>query len=48
MIIAKSGNKYIVDVTSNDFHICQGEDESGNGQKGSVVMHYEGLFSIVK
>lgn len=45
MTIAKSGNKYIVDVSSDDFHI-NGSDESGDGHKGSVVMHYEGIISV--
>lgn len=48
MTIAKSGSKYIVDVTSSDFHIYKGDDEIGDGQKGSVMMHYEGAISLIK
>jgi len=42
MSIQKSGNNYIVSVTSDNMHIYQSDDDWGNGTIGSLKMNYEG------
>ena len=46
MTIAKQGDKYIVDVITDDLHIFKSDDETGNGQNGSLKIHYEGPLEI--
>lgn len=46
MTIAKQGDKYIIDIISDNLHIFESDDETGNGQKGSLMIHYEGLLKI--
>ena len=47
MTVAKLGDKYIVDVTTNILHIFQNDEESNNGNTGSLTFHYEGRISTV-
>ncbi len=47
MTVAKSGDKYLVDVTTNILHIFQNDEESNKGNTGSLTLHYEGGISTV-
>ena len=46
MTVSKSGNKYVIDVTSNDLHIFKSDNEIGDGANGSLRFHYEGGISV--
>ena len=46
MTINKTGDKYIVDVYTNDLHIFKSDEESGDGQHGTLKIHYEGPLEI--
>lgn len=47
MTVVKSGDKYIVDFSTSDLHIFHSDDETGNGQSGSLTLHYEGFLEVV-
>lgn len=40
--INKQGDNYVVDVKTDNLHIFKSYDEQGDGQKGSLNIHYEG------
>lgn len=47
MTVARSGDKYIVDFSTSDLHIFHSDDEAGNGQSGSLTLHFEGNLEVV-
>ena len=47
MTVAKSGDKYIIDFSTNDLHIFHSNDETGSGQPGSLNLHYEGNVEMI-
>ena len=47
MTVVRSGDKYIVDFSTSDLHIFHSDDETGNGQSGSLTLHYEGYLEVV-
>lgn len=47
MTVSRSGDKYVVDVTSNNLHIYSNDDDSGDGTKGSLSLHYEGSIRSI-
>lgn len=48
MTVARSGDKYTVDFSTSDLHIFHSDEETGNGQSGSLTLHYEGNLEVVK
>jgi len=47
MTVVKSGDNYVVDFETNDLHIFHSDNETGNGQSGSLTMHFEGKVELV-
>ena len=45
--VAQLGDKYIINFSSNDMHIFHSDDEVGNGESGSLTLHYEGKVEII-
>lgn len=47
VMITKSGDNYIVDFLTSDLHIFHSDDEGGNGESGTLSLHYEGKIEVV-
>lgn len=47
MTVNRLGDKYVVDFSTNDLHIFHSDEETGNGQTGTLTLHYEGSVEVV-
>ncbi len=47
MTVTKNGDNYSVDFATSDLHIFHNDDEKGNGEPGTLSLHYEGKIEVV-
>ena len=46
MNVVNQGDKYIIDITTENLHTYTKDNEKGDGQKGTLNIHFEGSLEI--
>ena len=46
MNVVNQGDKYIIDITTENLHTYTKDNEKGDGQKGTLSIHFEGSLEI--